>query len=120
MVADKGSWYDGLKISDLEKNGPELIVCVPRHKGEQEESFDAFDPEQASDRQTMQYKLQTDRGKEIYGLRGRTVETAFGQIKAAMGCKAFLRRGIEAVKSEWLLICACFNPRKLYKVKYSS
>ncbi len=48
----------------------------------------------------------------------QTVEPVFGQIKSAMGCKGFLRRGLEAVQSEWSLICACFNLGKLQMAAY--
>ncbi|MDL2322044.1 transposase, partial [Desulfosarcina sp. OttesenSCG-928-B08] len=96
LAADKGYWHDGLDISELETEGPELMVGVPCRKGQKEPSFENVDPEQATARQKMQHKLQTESGKKTYGLRGRTVEPVFGQIKAVMGCRTFLRRGIAA------------------------
>ena len=37
----------------------------------------------------------------------------FGQIKKNLGVDSFLRRGLRAVKSEWDLVCAAFNLKKL-------
>ena len=47
--------------------------------------------------------------------RSQTVEPVFGQIKAAMGIYGFMRRGMDAVRSEWKLICSCHNLMKLFR-----
>jgi len=36
-------------------------------------------------------------------------EPVFGQIKSVMGCRGFLRRGLEAGRSWWSLMYACCN-----------
>ena len=46
---------------------------------------------------------------------GRTVEPVFGQIKDVRGFDRFMRRGIEACRSEWSLICATHNLLKLWR-----
>ena len=43
------------------------------------------------------------------------VEPVFGQIKAAMGIYGFMLRGIDAVRSQWKLICSCHNLVKLFR-----
>ena len=74
--------------------------------------------EDTTPKQRMTRKLRTKAGQAIYTLRSQTVEPVFGQIKSVMGCRGFLRRGLEAVQSEWSLICSCFNLRKLYLAAY--
>jgi len=63
----------------------------------------------------MERKLLTERGRELYKIRGRTVEPVFGQIKDARGFDRFMRRGFEACRSEWSLICATHNLLKLWR-----
>ena len=50
---------------------------------------------------------------ELYRRRKCTVEPAFGQIKAGMGFRRFYYRGQQNVRSEWNLVCAAFNLRKM-------
>jgi hypothetical protein len=71
-------------------------------------------PEHLSPRERMERKLLTKRGKKLYKLRSQMVEPAFGQIKAH-GCDTFMRCGLEAVRSEWRLICATHNLLKLFR-----
>ena len=58
--------------------------------------------------------LATDFGKELYLQRQGTVEPVFGQIKSNRGADRFLRRGRAAVRSEWRLLTATHNLRKLH------
>ncbi|HEV7208888.1 MAG TPA: transposase [Mycobacteriales bacterium] len=62
-----------------------------------------------------QAKLRTPQGQRHYAQRGRTVEPVFGQIKTVQGFRQFSRRGLAACESEWLLVCAAHNLRKLHK-----
>ena len=50
---------------------------------------------------------------ELYRRRKCTVEPVFGQIKAGMGFRRFYYRGRQNVRSEWNLVCAAFNLRKM-------
>ena len=72
-------------------------------------------PDCLSPTELMERKLLTERGRELYKLRGRTVEPVFGQIKDVRGFDRFMRRGIEACRSEWSLICATHNLLKLWR-----
>ena len=63
----------------------------------------------------MERKLLTDRGRRLYKIRGQTVEPVFGQIKDVRGFDRFMRRGFEACRSEWSLICATHNLLKLWR-----
>ena len=75
-------------------------------------------PEHLSPRDRMERKLLTKRGMSLYKLRSQMVEPVFGQIKSR-GCDTFMRRGLEAVRNEWRLICATHNLLKLFRSKVS-
>ena len=64
-------------------------------------------------RNEMRRRLMTAEGKELYKKRKQTVEPVFGQIKGARGFRQFLRRGQDAVRSEWALLCTVHNLLKL-------
>lgn len=51
--------------------------------------------------------------RELYGRRKCTAEPPFGQIKVGMGFRRFFYRGRQNVGSEWNLVCAAFNLRKI-------
>ena len=46
-------------------------------------------------------------------LRKSKVEPVFGIIKAAMGFRQFLLRGLEKVWAEWQIVCLAHKLRKL-------
>jgi transposase len=72
-------------------------------------------PEGLSPTELMERKLLTKRGRALYKLRSQTVEPVFGQIKEVRGFDRFMRRGIDACRSEWSLICATHNLLKLWR-----
>ena len=51
--------------------------------------------------------------RELYRRRKCTVEPPFGQIKVGMGFRRFFYRGRRNVGSEWNLVCAAFNLKKI-------
>ena len=62
----------------------------------------------------MREKVRSEEGRRIYGRRAATVEPVFGIIKAAMGLRQFLLRGIGKVRIEWDLVCLAYNMRRLW------
>ena len=72
-------------------------------------------PDTASLVELMERELTTEQGRELYKLRGKTVEPVFGQIKDARDCDGFMRRGKDAADSEWKLICLTHNLLKLWR-----
>ncbi len=72
-------------------------------------------PDGLSPTELMERKLLTERGRKLYKIRGKTVEPVFGQIKDVRGFDRFMRRGIEACRSERSLICATHNLLKLWR-----
>lgn len=51
--------------------------------------------------------------RALYRRRKTTVEPVFGQIKEGMGFRRLLYRGKQQVDSEWNLVCAAFNVKKM-------
>ncbi len=64
----------------------------------------------------MREKVTSKEGKRIYGKRASTVEPVFGTIKAALGLRQFLLRGLEKVRIEWDLACLAYNMRRLWSL----
>jgi len=72
-------------------------------------------PDGLSPTELMERKLLTERGRQLYKIRGQTVEPVFGQIKEVRGFDRFMQRGFEACRGEWSLICATHNLLKLWR-----
>ena len=72
-------------------------------------------PDNLSVADRMRRKLQTKRGHAVYARRKEIVEPVFGQIKQGRGFRQFLLRGVNNVRSEWILICMTHNPLKLWR-----
>jgi len=74
-------------------------------------------PKNLSNRERMERKLLTKKGKKIYKKRGSSVEAVFGNIKSAMGLDKFLLRGKGKCDSEWKMYCMAYNVLKLWRNK---
>jgi transposase len=70
--------------------------------------------ENASTKVKMAYKLRTEIGQAIYGLRKCTVEPVIGIIKEILGFRQFSLRGLKAVAGEWCLVCLAFNLKRMH------
>jgi transposase len=68
----------------------------------------------ASPKEKMAYKLQTEVGKAIYRLRKCTVEPVIGIIKEILGFRQFSLRGLWAATGEWCLVCLAFNLKRMH------
>jgi hypothetical protein len=64
----------------------------------------------------MKYRLKTIEGRKLYSRRKCTVEPVFGIIKAIMGLRQFLLRGLKAVSGEWNLVCLAWNLKRLHRL----
>jgi hypothetical protein len=74
-------------------------------------------PEDADSVTRMKYRLKTLAGKAIYAKRKSTVEPVFGIIKAVMGFRSFLLRGLDLVNGEWKLVCIAWNLKRLHTLR---
>ncbi len=71
-------------------------------------------PEQPTPLAAMAHRLQTQEGKTLYALRKHTPEPVFGIIKAALGFRQFLLRGLDKVRGEWNLVTMAYNLKRLF------
>jgi len=65
----------------------------------------------------MKHRLQTQTGRALYARRKSTVEPVFGIIKAVLGFRQFLLRGVESVRGEWNLVCMAWNLKRLHALR---
>ena len=65
----------------------------------------------------MKQRLKTLAGRALYGLRKQTVETVFGILKAVLGFRQFLLRGLDNVRAEWALVTMAWNIRRMAVLK---
>jgi transposase len=66
-------------------------------------------------REAMALKVHSETGRRVYRHRQSVAESPFGVIKAVMGVRQFLLRGLENVRTEWRWICTAYNLRILIK-----
>jgi transposase len=115
---DNGYWSP-TNIEELLERGIEPFIATGRdsHNQSWRERF-AQQPqspaEDASPIVKMAYKLRTDIGKRIYGLRKSTVEPVIGIIKETLGFRQFSLRGLLAAAGEWCLVCLAYNLKRLH------
>ncbi len=112
-------YFSPENIAQLEARGIDPYIATgrePHHKSWQQRFAAQPVPptDDASALVKMAYKLQTDIGRLIYGLRKSTVEPVIGIIKEVLGFRQFLLRGLAAVTGEWCLVCLAFNLKRLH------
>jgi transposase len=112
-------YFSQANIEALQERGIDPYIATGRdchHKTWQERfaSQPTPPPEDASPMVKMAFKLKTDIGKLIYGLRKSTVEPVIGIIKEVMGFRQFSLRGEVAVTAEWFLVCLAYNLKRLH------
>ena len=64
----------------------------------------------------MRWRTATAAGRALYDLRKQTVEPVFGIIKAVMGFRTFMLRGLAKVSLEWDLVCLAYNLKRLHRM----
>jgi len=111
-------------IKDFEARGIDPFIATgrePHHKSWQERFAETPEPPpaDASPIVKMAYKLQTEIGKAIYGLRKSTVEPVIGIIKEVLGFRQFSLRGLEAAAGEWCLVCLAWDLKRLHTLTNS-
>jgi hypothetical protein len=112
-------YFSSTNVQALEQRGIEPYIATgrePHHTSWQ--SFFAEQPTpppaDASLKENMAYKLQTEIGQAIYRLRKCTVEPVIGIIKEVLGFRQFSLRGLAAATGEWCLVCLAFNLKRLH------
>ncbi len=115
---DNGFWSEQ-NIAALEQRQIEPYIATGREPHQQSwQARFAGEPEpppaEASAQVKMAYKLHTAAGQAIYRLRKCTVEPVFGIVKAVLGFRQFLLRGLAAASDEWCLMCLAYNIKRYH------
>jgi transposase len=108
-LADSG-YFSVEGLQDEALRGCRIIVS-PESRLAQRQGKHRFTHELA---RQMRAELATGPGRELYRQRAGIIEPVFAYIKQARGIRGFLLRGIQAVRSEWRLICLTHNLLKLH------
>ncbi len=103
--------------------GLTVLAAVKReHHGRTVEQLEARPdpsppPDDAPFLQRLAHRTATRSGRARYKQRQQTVEPVFGIIKAALGFRRFLLRGLAKVSLEWALVCSAYNLKRLHNLK---
>lgn len=117
LLADTGYFSQANVERCLEQEVlPYISTRRDEHNQNLKERFAEPDPlsENADSVTEMKHRLRTKAGRALYAKRKCTVEPVFGIIKAIMGFRQFLLRGVESVRGEWDLICMAWNLKRLH------
>jgi transposase len=118
-AAMDNGYFSEANIAACQKRGIEAYIATGREGHHKDwHTFFAELPqppgEEASPKEKMAYKLQTEIGKAIYRLRKCTVEPVIGIIKEVLGFRQFSLRGLSAAAGEWCLVCLAFNLKRMH------
>lgn len=118
-AAMDNGYFSETNINACQKRGIEPYIATgrePHHKDWRSFFAELPEPpgEEASPKEKMAYKLQTEIGKAIYRLRKCTVEPVIGIIKEILGFRQFSLRGLWAAAGEWCLVCLAFNLKRMH------
>jgi len=118
------SYFAPKNIQELEARAIDPFIATgrePHHKSWRERFAQTPEPPPDDARLIvkMAYKLQTEIGKAIYGLRKSTVEPVIGIIKEVLGFRQFSLRGLGAAAGEWCLVCLAWNLKRLHRLTTS-
>jgi transposase len=117
VLADAGYWSDANAATETAEC--EYLIATTKDWKQRKAMRDAPPPrgrmpKGMSARDRMERRLSTKRGRNLYRLRGQTVEPVFGQMKENQSADRFMMRGEQETKGEWSLHCAAHNLRKLH------
>ncbi len=119
VLVDAG-YCNETNLKSETKGGPELFCATTKdwkqRKALREQSTPRGRmPKHMTVKDRMERKLLTRRGRHMYRKRGKTVEPVFGQMTVVQDGKRCMRRGVEAVRSEWRFTCGAHNLLKLWR-----
>jgi transposase len=115
-------YFSESNIVGLEARGINPFIATGRtpHRSSWRAYFESQPlplPDDASAKDCMAYKLQSQSGQALYRLRKSTVEPVIGIIKEVMGFRQFSLRGLLAAAGEWVLVCLAYNLKRLHALQ---
>ncbi len=114
-LADAG-YFSEANINTAQQVGTDAFIATGRlaHGDTVPDAPRGRIPTNATPKARMARKLRTKKGKAAYSRRKVIVEPVFGQMKTTQGAGKLLLRGHDNARSEWRLLAACHNLRKLF------
>ena len=100
-------YYSEVATQALEDLGFDPYIATGRQKHHSPEAEARDAPTTAKER--MAATVRTREGKALDARRKVIVEPVFGQSKEARGFRRFLRRGLDAIRGAWRLLCLTHN-----------
>lgn len=115
LTADAG-YMSETNATTAEERGvtPYLALARERRSWPPPKPVEGAPPHGADAQARMANRLKTREGQARMRARKSTVELVFGIIKATMGFRQFLLRGLTKARGEWALVCSAYNIRKVY------
>ena len=111
-------YYSEENLKKLEKAGIDAHIPSGRQKHNKKiDDILAKEPEPPDNPdaiEAIQYRMNTQKGKDFYAKRKSTVEPIFGIVKHVIGFRQFMLRGLNAVTGEWNLVCTACNLKRLF------
>ena len=117
LLADTG-YFSAANVAACGAAGIDPLIAMGRqaHHPPLNELFcdDPLAPESPTPVEAMAHRLKTRAGRDLYALRKQTPEPVFGIIKAVMGFRQFLLRGLDKVRGEWRLVTMAWNLKRMF------
>jgi transposase len=117
LLADSG-YFSAANVQACEAAGLDPLIAPGRegHHPTLEERFAAPPPlpDDPAPVAAVAHRLRTPEGRALYAQRKHTPEPVFGIIKAVLGFRQFLLRGLDAVRGEWRLVTLAWNLKRMF------
>jgi transposase len=117
LLADSG-YFSAANVQACQTAGIDPLIALGRegHHPTLEERFAAPPslPDDPTPVEAMAHRLRTPEGRALYAQRKHTPEPVFGIIKAVLGFRQFLLRGLDAVRGEWRLVTMAWNLKRMF------
>lgn len=115
VLVDTG--YENIRqIITVEEQWNTQVLCPPAASANARAEVQPRSPwrrQRKAKRAELRERLKSVAGSALHRLRSMTVEPAFGIIKSVLGFRRFSLRGLQKVKTEWLLVSLAFNCRRM-------
>jgi transposase len=118
FTADTGYFSeDNMNALDSNDRINDVFIATGRqkHNDKVPDSPKGRPPKGLTAKQKMARRNRTKKGRAEYARRKVIIEPVFGQIKAGLGFRNFLLRGLEKMQGEWKLACLTHNLLKLFR-----
>ena len=117
FTADTGYFSEeNMNALDSNERINDVFIATGRqkHNDKVPDSPKGRPPKNLTAKEKMARRNRTKKGRAEYARRKVIIEPVFGQIKAGLGFRNFLLRGLEKMQGEWTLVCLAHNLKRLH------